>query len=419
MSRTVFGKVGVTVEIALIRTGSSTPCRRAYSVLVSTTAARAVGGRADVEQVQRVGDDRGGQHVLDADLLAVAGVGVLQAVAGVLDLDPGEVLRGGAVQVHPAARVHREVRRVGHAEQPEPQPVRVVPALAGVGGEEALGRGVRADDERDLATGRPGSARGRRRAPARRWRTRRTTWRPGRRSSPAPGRTSRRRRTRRSRCARSRRRRPGRRRASRRRRRRARRGRRARRTRRSCAPTCPTGACRRRGRRRPCCSGRSLVRLLAHLGDGLPAPDRAVAGRRRCRASRRPARPRRRRAGRRRRTRRRPGRARPAPRAARRRRARTARRGRCAGCTAAAAGTGRRCRTRPCRGATARPPRTPRPRSAGLRQKPAVRGKNTVPQLVHRVPSSAGSAPVVNQPSIAGVAVSVMQRTVPSNCLVG
>src|SRR5690606_1403820 len=42
----------------------------------------AVGGGADVEQVQRVGHDRRGQHLLDGDLLAVAGVGVGQAVAG-------------------------------------------------------------------------------------------------------------------------------------------------------------------------------------------------------------------------------------------------------------------------------------------------------------------------------------------------
>ena len=48
---------------------------------------------------------------------------------------------------------------------------------------------------------------------------------------------------------------------------------------------------------------------------------------------------------------------------------------------------------------------TSSPPQAGFRQKPEVRGKNTVPQVVHRLPSSAGSGPVVNQPSIAGVAV--------------
>ena len=36
-------------------------------------------------------------------------------------------------------------------------------------------------------------------------------------------------------------------------------------------------------------------------------------------------------------------------------------------------------------------------------QKPSTLGKKTVPQLVQRVPSSAGSGPVVNHPSITGV----------------
>jgi len=45
------------------------------------------------------------------------------------------------------------------------------------------------------------------------------------------------------------------------------------------------------------------------------------------------------------------------------------------------------------------------PGHAGLRQNPCVGGKYTVSHVVHRDPSSAGSGPVVNQPSIAGVAV--------------
>src|SRR3954447_23675172 len=43
------------------------------------------------------------------------------------------------------------------------------------------------------------------------------------------------------------------------------------------------------------------------------------------------------------------------------------------------------------------------PLHAGLRQKKDALGKNTVPHVVHRLPNSAGSSPVVNQPSIAGV----------------
>ena len=72
-------------------------------------------------------------------------------MARVLHLHLGEVGLRRAVQVHPAARVEREVAGVGHPEQPEAQPVRVVPALPRVGREEALGGGVRADDQRHLA----------------------------------------------------------------------------------------------------------------------------------------------------------------------------------------------------------------------------------------------------------------------------
>src|SRR3954454_14316532 len=47
------------------------------------------------------------------------------------------------------------------------------------------------------------------------------------------------------------------------------------------------------------------------------------------------------------------------------------------------------------------------PAQAGLRQKNDAFGKKTVPQLVQRLPRSAGSSSVVNQPSIAGTAVRV------------
>jgi hypothetical protein len=52
------------------------------------------------------------------------------------------------------------------------------------------------------------------------------------------------------------------------------------------------------------------------------------------------------------------------------------------------------------------------PRQVGFAQNPAAGGKNTVPHAVHRVPSSAGSGPVVNQPLMTGTppdgAVTVM-----------
>src|SRR4051794_30236583 len=66
----------------------------------------AVGGGADVEQAQWVGDDGGGQDVVDGGFFAVAGVGVVQAVAGVFDFHVREVFEGGAVEVHAAPGEH-------------------------------------------------------------------------------------------------------------------------------------------------------------------------------------------------------------------------------------------------------------------------------------------------------------------------
>ena len=65
-SSTVFGYRGVTVDTARIRTGSATPCRRANSMLDSTSAAPPSRGGADVEQPQRIGDHGGGGDLLGA-----------------------------------------------------------------------------------------------------------------------------------------------------------------------------------------------------------------------------------------------------------------------------------------------------------------------------------------------------------------
>ena len=112
--------------------------------------------------------------------------------------------------------VEPEVRGVGRAEQPEAEPVGVVAPLARVRREEALGRGVGADDQRDVDE--PGEdLRPRRRERGHTARARGVaTTTPPRPASPAPGRTSRRRRSPGSRCARCRRRRRAARRASRR-----------------------------------------------------------------------------------------------------------------------------------------------------------------------------------------------------------
>ena len=111
----------------------------------------AVGGGTDLEQPQRVGHHGRGQHLVDGDLLAIARVGVGQPVARVLDLDLCEVLLGRAEAVHTAARVEREVGRVGRTHQMEAQPVRVVLALAPHRGEEALRCRVGSDHQRDVA----------------------------------------------------------------------------------------------------------------------------------------------------------------------------------------------------------------------------------------------------------------------------
>ena len=110
-----------------------------------------VARRADVEQPERVGDDRRRQHVVDADFLPVTGVGVGETVLRVLHLHACEILAGRAEELHPPARVQTEVGRVRRAEQAEAQPVGIVAALALVGCEEAFRCRVRADDEGDVA----------------------------------------------------------------------------------------------------------------------------------------------------------------------------------------------------------------------------------------------------------------------------
>ena len=112
---------------------------------------RTVGGRANVKQPKRIRDHRAGQHVLDRALLAVPGVRVVQPVPCVLDLHRGEVLERCAVEVHPPPRQQREVHRVRRTDQVEALPVRVVLAFAADRCEEALRRGVGANDERHIA----------------------------------------------------------------------------------------------------------------------------------------------------------------------------------------------------------------------------------------------------------------------------
>ncbi len=146
----VFGYRGVAVDTAL------DPHRRARAPSAGVVHAAEHEGRApvargaDLEQAQRVGDHRRRQHLLDGHFLVVPGVGVVEAVPGVFDLDLGEVLVGGAVERHPPPGVQGEVARVGGTEEPEAEPVRIVLAVATDRCEESLGRGVGADHEGDV-----------------------------------------------------------------------------------------------------------------------------------------------------------------------------------------------------------------------------------------------------------------------------
>src|SRR5690606_17331858 len=68
--------------------------------------AAAVGDHAAVQTVQRVGDHRRVQHVLDGDHVTQHGVLVPLGVVAGRHLDPGQLLAGGAVLVHVARGAH-------------------------------------------------------------------------------------------------------------------------------------------------------------------------------------------------------------------------------------------------------------------------------------------------------------------------
>ena len=111
----------------------------------------AIGRGADLEEPQRVGHHRRGQHLLCCHLFAIAGVGVLQAMASVLHLDGSEVLFGGTEKLHAPTGVQGEVGRIGRTHQVEAQPIWIVLAVAAHGLEEALGSGVGPDYQGNIA----------------------------------------------------------------------------------------------------------------------------------------------------------------------------------------------------------------------------------------------------------------------------
>ena len=146
-----WGKRGVTVETASMVTRSDPPARRrANSTLDRTRAAppsRWHRSRVD----QKVGHHGRGQHLRGGDLLAVAGVHVRQSVAGVLDLDGGEVGLGCPIQLDASAGIEGEISGIGCTEKMKPQPVRIVLPVSPHRGEEALGCGVGPDHESHVA----------------------------------------------------------------------------------------------------------------------------------------------------------------------------------------------------------------------------------------------------------------------------
>ena len=68
--------------------------------------AAAIRDETAVQTVQRIADHRRIDHVLDGDQLAQHGVGIVLGMMGSRDLDPGELLAGGAEFMHVAHRRH-------------------------------------------------------------------------------------------------------------------------------------------------------------------------------------------------------------------------------------------------------------------------------------------------------------------------
>ena len=121
--------------------------------LLATISAAAPSEVAQMSSCRSGSDTAGhGDFIKQAGgFLAVAGIRVLQAVTGVLHLDLGEVFRRRTVEVHAAAGQQREVDRVHRPDQVEALPVGVVLAFPAHRGEGALGRGVGADHQCDVA----------------------------------------------------------------------------------------------------------------------------------------------------------------------------------------------------------------------------------------------------------------------------
>ena len=104
--------------------------------------AAAIGDDAAIHPVQRIGNHRRVQHVLDGDDVLQHGMRIVLRVMRGRDLDPGQLLAGGAVVVHMAHRAHAIGVMRGSA-------VSRLKILLGAGGARRHRRGARLAGQRD------------------------------------------------------------------------------------------------------------------------------------------------------------------------------------------------------------------------------------------------------------------------------
>ena len=116
--------------------------------------AAAVADHAAIEPMQRGSDHRRVHHVLDGHHLGQHGMRIVLRVMGGGDLDPGELLAGGAVLVHVAHRAHGVGVRRGDGVGPLPAAlglVRVARPRRGAGGHALAARPPGQCHQRDIA----------------------------------------------------------------------------------------------------------------------------------------------------------------------------------------------------------------------------------------------------------------------------
>ncbi len=114
----------------------------------------AVADDATVEPVQRVGDHRRRQHLLDGHDIAQHRVRIVLRMVRRRDLDPGQLLAGGAVLIHVPHGAHGVEIHRGRAERELERHVRrvgIVDARRGPGRHALRARPAGQRDQRDAA----------------------------------------------------------------------------------------------------------------------------------------------------------------------------------------------------------------------------------------------------------------------------